>query len=329
MYRPSVSVIVPVFNGEMTIGKTLDAILNQSYAGRVEIIVVDDGSKDNTNQIVTNYSSVRYFVQQNAGPAAARNKGAKEAKGDILFFTDSDCVPEREWIEKMVVHLEDPSVWVVSGSYDIANPSSLLASCIQNEIRYRHERLMPKFPKSFGSYNFCVIKKVFEEAGGFNSAYPAASGEDNDLSYKIIKSGQRILFEKYALVKHYHQSRLGNYLKEQFRHGYWRVKMYRDHPKMMRGDDYTFWKDILEVPAVAFTILGVFALPLMISSSDFMLWLVKFWLSSFLVFEILFACWIMPRIPEAIFFGLVMFLRAFARTFGFLSALLRFPAEKT
>ena len=95
-----------------------------------------------------------------------------------------------------------------------------MARCIYTEILWRHTRLMPDFPNSFGSYNFCVSKKVFDAVGGFNAAYRNASGEDNDLSYKITKAGWRIYFKRKALVDHYHPTRVVKYLREQFRHGF-------------------------------------------------------------------------------------------------------------
>ena len=94
MSLPSVSVIIPAYNAAPTIGKALRALRAQSYAGRLEVVVVDDGSSDETSSIIRTFPEVRLVVQQNAGPARARNRGAAEASGYILLFTDADCVPE-------------------------------------------------------------------------------------------------------------------------------------------------------------------------------------------------------------------------------------------
>ncbi|HHT9153402.1 MAG TPA: glycosyltransferase family A protein, partial [Candidatus Hypogeohydataceae bacterium YC40] len=75
-----ISVVIPAYNAEKTIGKTLEACLNQDYAGKIEIIVVDDGSTDGTAKEVKRYP-VKYIYQENAGPASARNRGWREAKG--------------------------------------------------------------------------------------------------------------------------------------------------------------------------------------------------------------------------------------------------------
>jgi len=321
----SVSIVVPAYHCATTIGKAIQAILNQTFMGHIECIVVDDGSVDDTAKIIKSFSKVKYVYQHNAGPASARNKGAAMALGEIIFFTDSDCVPHSDWVEKMASHFAEPKVAVVSGSYGIANPNSLLAQCIHKEIIFRHQRLMPDYPKSFGSYNFCLRKKVFEEIGGFNTSYRYASGEDNDLSYKILKRGYKIYFERSALVDHHHTEHLGKYLKEQWRHGYWRVKMYQDHPQMWTGDDYTFFKDILEVPLACATFLwpvGTF-LPLMstmVFGSILML----------IFLQILYGFIMMKSFLLGVFFSAVTFLRAYVRALGFFTGLLLFsvPSPK-
>jgi GT2 family glycosyltransferase len=251
---------------------------------------------------------VKYLSQPNAGPASARNCGVRHASGEILLFTDSDCRPEHGWIEKLVQGFSTEDVAVIAGSYGITNPESLLARIIHEEIRYRHEFLMPEFPKAFGSYNFAVRRSVFEEVGGFNTDYRRASGEDNDLSYKILKTGRRIRFLRDVVVDHYHQVDLGKYLKEQFRHGIWRVRMYIDHPDMAAGDDYTFWKDILEVPAVLAGLAAVF-----FPGPVYAMVLIFV----FFVFEIFFGIRMMRRIGAGAAAGIVFWLRAYARSAGF------------
>jgi hypothetical protein len=200
--------------------------------------------------------------------------------------------------------LED--IGAVGGSYGIANPDSPLARIIHGEIIFRHKQLMPEFAKSFGSYNVAIRRKVFESAGGFDVSYRNASGEDNDLSYKILRQGQRIRFLKEAVVGHYHQEALTCYLKEQYRHGFWRAKMYIDHPGMAGGDDYTFWKDMAEVPLV---LLHVVMAPWPI------LWLAL--ACGFLVFEFVFSAFIFATFRDILLGGCVMWLRAFARVAGF------------
>lgn len=307
MTMPSVSIIIPVYNGAGTIVKAIETSLAQVYAGTKEVVIVDDGSTDNTSALVASYPVV-YLRQENAGPASARNLGAKHAQGDIFIFTDADCCPEPGWLEKLMAGFSSNDTGAVCGSYAIANPQEPLARVIHDEILFRHHRLMPEFPRAFGSYNVAIRSQVFRAVGGFNAMYLNASGEDNDLSYKILAAGHKIRFLREARVAHYHQTKVSQYLKEQFRHGVWRVKMYADHAQMISGDDYTFWKDIIEPPCVLLVFLFCAIKP---DSSIFTL-------SAFFFFELVFAIVMMREARDVLLAGCIFFLRAFARTFGFL-----------
>ncbi|MDP8213494.1 MAG: glycosyltransferase [Candidatus Zapsychrus exili] len=319
MNNLKVSVVIPAYNCEKNISKTLNAVLNQSY-GDVELIVVDDESTDNTRNLVSNFKDVKYFYQKNQGPAQARNFGAKNATGEIVFFTDSDCVPQKDWIKNAIVHFDDKAVAVVSGSYGIANNNNLLARCIYKEILFRHQFLMPQRSKVFGSYNFGIRRNIFEEVGGFNTSYPSASGEDNDLSYKLVELGYKIYFEPSSLVDHLHPSDFWKYLKEQFRHGFWRVKMYIEHPKMAKGDDYTFWKDIFEVPVTILILISLFLSIFLGFSAKIYLFMAIILLCIEIFYGIL-----MAKSPiDSFFLSVVMFFRAFSRMLGFLTGFVNF-----
>ena len=314
-----VSIIIPAYNAAATIGRTLSALSKQNCFQPFEMIVVDDGSTDGTKEIVATFPTVKYIRQDNAGPAAARNHGAKVALGEYLAFTDSDCIPHEDWVSQLMSGFGQQQVGVVAGSYGIANPQSVLARCICSEILWRHTHLMPDFPNAFGSYNFCVRKNVFDAVGRFNTGYRRASGEDNDLSYKVTRSGWRIYFQRQALVDHFHPSGVFKYLKEPCRHGFWRVKMYKDHPRMIQGDGYTFWKDMVEIPGAAFFLLLVMLNLFYLGKLNV---ICSLFLILFLLLEVFFAMVITQNLFEGIFFGGVLLMRSFARLGGFSTGLL-------
>ncbi len=307
MITPSVSIIIPVYNGSATIAQAIEKSLEQVYPGTKEVVVVDDGSTDNTAAVVSSYPVI-YLKQENAGPASARNFGAKHAKGDVFIFTDADCLPETGWLSNLIAGFSSNDIGSVCGSYAIANPEKQLARVIHDEILFRHQRLMPEFPRAFGSYNVAIRADLFRSVGGFNAVYRNASGEDNDLSYKILATGRKIHFLRGALVAHFHQTHLRKYLQEQFRHGFWRVKMYHDHAHMITGDDYTFWKDMVEPVCVLISFVFFFIRP------DVSILAV----SAFFLFELVFAAVMMRDVRDVFFSGCVFTLRAFARTFGLL-----------
>src|SRR3989344_5737696 len=98
---PSASVIIPAFNSAATIKACIDALRSQDFPAGAEIIVADDGSADDTAAIAKK-AGAKVVSQGNAGPAKARNLGAKNANGEILLFTDADCVPQKNWLSEMM-----------------------------------------------------------------------------------------------------------------------------------------------------------------------------------------------------------------------------------
>jgi len=212
--------------------------------------VVDDGSTDDTAQAVQEYS-VKYLYQDNAGPGKARNHGVENSKGDIIFFIDADCIPARDWVRRLLGHYTSETVAGCGGSYALLNPGSLIACCIQQEILYRHSRI-PRECKFLGSYNASFRKQGFVDAGGFNELYKIASGEDIDLSYKIIKKGYKLIFDKDVKVLHSHPESLIKYLKQQYGRAFWRMLLYKQHPGMMKGDNYSDIRDFLQPPLSLF-----------------------------------------------------------------------------
>lgn len=252
--RSPVSVIIPAWNAEECIADVVHAARGQEGLDRpVEVIVVDDGSTDATAEIADR-AGAKVIRQENNGPAAARNRGWREASGDTVLFTDSDCFAAPDWASRLLRHLGEEGTGAAGGSYTAANGESLLASCIQEEIALRHSRMRGEV-KFLGSFNLAVRRSVLEETGGFDRSFRRASGEDNDLSYRIRKLGHRLIFDPTATVAHRHPTSPARYLIEQARHGYWRMKLYREHPERIAGDDYSGLLDFIEPPLALLSLL--------------------------------------------------------------------------
>ena len=249
-----VSIIIPAYNAERTLGECLDGCLAQGYPD-TEIIVVDDGSTDGTER-VARARGVGYMRQENGGPAKARNTGARVAEGEVIAFTDSDCIPEPNWIEALVASLDEDAV-AVGGTYGIANPDSTLARLIHEEISVRHSHF-GEVVDFLGSFNVAYKKAAFDGAGGFDESFRIASAEDNDLAYRLADHGGTLRFARDAVVRHHHPTRLWPYLKTQMRHGFWRMKLYAKHPKRAKGDRYADRREFAGPPLsllLAFCIL--------------------------------------------------------------------------
>ena len=327
-----VTIVIPAYNAEKTIGLALSAALAQGCPV-CDVLVVDDGSTDGTAEAVKRYPHARYVRQKNAGPAAARNTGWKNSDSEFVIFTDSDCVPEPGWAKRLMEGFTGEAVGAATGSYDIANADSLLPRLIHEEIKDRHVFYKDEV-KFFGSYNVAVRRSVLAETGGFDEGYRRASGEDNDLSYRVLKAGYTIRFVPGALVAHHHTERLIKYLKEQYTHGFWRMKLYRAHPDMAGGDDYTKLKDVAEPPLSLLNLALMFLLPLSCLARGFVWpWMtgVAGWgfaatLAVLLLMQVPAAVRIALRHKDAGYLALapVTFLRGYARGLGLLFGFVRF-----
>ena len=162
----SVSIIIPTFNGARRIGNCLDALQDQAAARNAEILVVDDGSTDSIAEVIRRYSQVRLITQTNAGPAAARNRGAAEARGSIILFTDDDCVPTADWLDEMLEPFSDPEIVGAKGVYR-TRQKSVAARFVQIEYEDRYNRMADSVERVTGRPAMSVREFVSLHADEF------------------------------------------------------------------------------------------------------------------------------------------------------------------
>lgn len=234
-----VSIIIPTFNGASRIGSCLDALLKQTLAHDAEILVVNDGSTDGTRNVVARYSMVRLINQVNAGPAAARNRGANEAKGNILLFTDDDCIPAPEWLSSMIAPFEDTEVIGVKGVYRTAQ-RTLAARFVQIEYEDRY-RIMARLSSIdfIDTYSAGFRRDRFLEMKGYDISFPVPCAEDIELSYRMSARGWRMKFVPGAIVYHTHPDTLSRYLKKKYKFAFWRVLAVWKNPSKALKDSHT------------------------------------------------------------------------------------------
>ena len=235
----SVSIIIPTFNGASRIGNCLDALLEQTVGRDAEILVVNDGSTDNTAEVVARYSRVRLITQTNAGPAAARNRGALEAQGTIILFTDDDCVPMPDWLAAMIEPFHDPDVVGVKGVYR-TRQRRLVARFVQIEYEDKY-RLMADLPHIdfIDTYSAGFRRDRFLEMNGYDTSFPVACAEDVELSYRMSARGWTMKFVPAAIVYHTHPDTFGKYLKKKYKFAFWRVLAVRKNPSKAVKDSHT------------------------------------------------------------------------------------------
>ena len=256
-HTPFVSVVIPAFNASRTIGECLDALSTQSISrDRYELIVVDDGSTDDTVRIAREHDAV-VVEQLHAGPAIARNLGVSHASGVIILFTDSDCIASSDFIEQMTRPFNDPNIVGVKGAYR-THQRELWARFAQVEFEERYVKLARSASIDFvDSHAAAFRKQVFLEVGGFDPHFPVANNEDVDLSYKIARIGYKMVFNPHAIIYHYHPSEMRTYLRIKFFRAYWRMLVYRRFPEKILSDSYTPQTMKLQIVTLALCLLSV------------------------------------------------------------------------
>ncbi len=252
----AVSLVIPGRNASATIRQCLDAVVPLLGRGVEEIIFVDDGSTDNTARIVSEYP-VRAIRGDGRGPGAARNLGWRAARGELVWFIDSDCVAQPDALERLTPHLGDATVGGASGSYGNMRPDSLLACLIHEEIVARHVR-MPKRVDFAATFNVVYRRRVLEQINGFDERL--LKGQDAELSWRVLAAGYQLGFEVDSRVGHFHETRWLRYLRTQRRQGYWRVFLHLKHRGHSVGDSYSSLLDHVQPPLA---MLALASLPLL------------------------------------------------------------------
>jgi cellulose synthase/poly-beta-1,6-N-acetylglucosamine synthase-like glycosyltransferase len=235
------TIVVPVYNGAETLGGCLEALATQTVdANDYEVIVVDDGSTDASARIAARLGA-QVILQEHAGAAAARNRGAEQALGQILLFTDADCEPLPDWIETMTAPFSDPVVAGVKGVY-CTRQRSLVARFGQAEYEEKYARLSRMSQIDFvDTYSAAYRRRVFEQEKGFDTAFPAATVEDQELSYRLARAGHKLVFASSARVYHLHPETVWRYAYRKAYIARWKVLVHAWHPSKAVRDSYTPW----------------------------------------------------------------------------------------
>ena len=257
----SVSVIVPAYNAAGTLGACLEALRGQTVRReRYEVIVVDDGSTDQTAEIAGAHDG-QVISQANAGPAAARNRGAEAARGDLLLFTDADCAPAENWIERMVQPFADADVMGAKGVYR-TRQKALVARFVQLEYEGKYQYMAGRDQINFvDTYSAAYRRELFLENGGFDISFSTASVEDQELSFRLARKGYRLVFVPDAVVYHIHDTSVLEYWRRKFNIGYWKALLLRWHPERAVSDSHTPQVLKLQIGVVALLCLSLLLAP--------------------------------------------------------------------
>lgn len=236
--NPFATVVVPAYNAARTIGACVTALQKQTMdPSCFELIIVDDGSEDGTAEIAEGLGA-RVLRQERKRPAAARNTGAKEARGEIVCFTDADCAPREDWLEQIVKPFaDDPATIGCKGVYNTSQ-RSLVARFVQAEYEDKYDLLHhQQYIDFIDTYSAAYRRDVLLANNGFDESFPYL--EDQELSFRLATRGYRMRFQPDAVVFHQHAADVLDYFRKKFIIGFWKAQVVRRFPERGVRDSHT------------------------------------------------------------------------------------------
>ncbi len=215
---PSVSVIVCSYNGAATLAACLDSLGKLNYPD-YEVILVDDGSTDNTAEIAARYPNIRYIHQTNHGLSHARNTGAHASHGEILAYTDSDCMADPDWLYFLINTLLSGNYGGVGGPNVSPPAQDWIQACVAAAPGGpSHVLLTDTVAEHIPGCNMAWYRWAFDNVGGFDSDYHKA-GDDVDFCWRVQQSGHEVAFSPSAIVWHHRRFTLKAFQRQQQGYG--------------------------------------------------------------------------------------------------------------
>lgn len=255
---PSFSVIIPTYNRPQQLSESLESLARLTYRrDRFEVIVVDDGGCTALSSVIAPYDrsmSVKLIRQSHAGPAAARNTGAAQAKGRFLVFTDDDCFPAPNWLESLAARFSEMPDCALGGAIVNALPHNRYSTATQQMLDrlYLYFNADPKLAQFFTTMNLAVPRDRFCALGGFDITFKTAAGEDREFSDRWLRHGFNMIYAPEVLVYHKHDLTLRSFWRQHVRYGrgafqHHAIRAERGSGRI-RLESRRFYSDLLHFP---------------------------------------------------------------------------------
>ena len=254
---PGFTVVVPTRARRRRLDLCLQSLADLDYPReRLQVVVVDDASPKSPQDIIDQYRNrldVELLGQEKAGPAVARNAGARRARHEYVAFTDDDCAPHPEWLRELASAFRARPETMLGGSTTNALEGNLFAEASQELVSYLYEYFNAAPNVRFlTSNNMALPADLFLELGGFSASFPVAAAEDRDLCDRWLNAGGELGYAPDAIVLHSHELGLASFWRQHFgygrgAHGYHRRRARRGS-KPVRLEPVRFYTGLLAYP---------------------------------------------------------------------------------
>ena len=256
---PTVSVVVPSFARAPSLVRCLEALTLQTLPrDAFEVIVCDDGSSRPLEPAIAGLAdriALTVVRQRRSGPAAARNEGARRAKGRLLAFTDDDCVPAPDWLARIVARSDASPGHLIGGAIENIlprDPYAMATQLIMSSV-YDYFSRHPTDHRFFSTTNLAVPTEQFWQIEGFSTSFARAAGEDYDFCARWHEAGLPSVYAPDAVVGHAHGHSLRSFLAQHFGYGRALLRV-REGMARRQGrpriqlEDPTFYRQLLTYP---------------------------------------------------------------------------------
>ena len=258
--QPFVTIVIPAYNAAKYIELVLEAIYNQDYPKElIEVILVDDNSKDNTVEIAQSFQpKFQHFkiIKKDGlrGASSSTNIGIKQAQGEIICSIDSDAILlNKNWISEVVNAMADPQVAAVAGYIYTGNNYNIWARLMGAELEDRYDQIKTENVDHVSTCNTAYRKSSLELESVNLLDENLYYGYDVDLSYKLKQAGFKIKLLKHIGCNHFWKETLLGYLKQQFNVAYGRLYLISKYPQKSSGDNVAGMFQFVQVPLTALT----------------------------------------------------------------------------
>ncbi len=251
---PMVSVVICAYNAERTMHACLESLRKLEYRGEWEVVIVDDGSRDRTAEISMEFPEFRLIRQPNKGLSVARNVGLHAARGDIVAYTDSDCVVDADWLTLMVRSMTERGFDGCGGpNYAPHEDGWVEASCAASPGAPSHVLMSDDVAEHLAGCNMAYTKAALLKVGGFDPQFTNA-GDDVDICWRLQDAGLKLGYCPAAFVWHFRRNTVKAYYGQQRGYGRAEAMLYARYPERFNVLGQIKWRGT--IPGLLRTVPG-------------------------------------------------------------------------